>query len=111
MGSSSLHDHESLVRVEILILVLLGRGPASEVDLAGRLPSRARQLYLRDEHALTRAYAWRSRITLGLLRGHLGIYHSTAQILRRSASCSTKVTMNGITSSRAKTDICVNESV
>ena len=73
-GSLSLHDHESLVKLEIPIDVLLGKKPAPEIDLAGRLPPRIRRLYLRDAYSSSWTYSWWSKPTLELLGDYFSHY-------------------------------------
>ena len=73
-GSLSLHDHESLVKLEVPIEVLLGKKPAPEIHLAGRLPPRIRRLYLTVEYSSSRTYAWWSKPTLELLGEYFSHY-------------------------------------
>lgn len=70
----SLHDHESLVKLEVPIEVLLGKKPAPEIHLAGRLPPRIRRLYLTAEYSSPRTYAWWSKPTLELLGEYFSHY-------------------------------------
>ena len=65
-GSLSLHDHESLVKLEVPVNVLLGQEPAPEIHLAGRLPPRIRRLYLRDEYSFCWTHAGRRKGRLEL---------------------------------------------
>lgn len=71
IGSLSLHEHESLVRLEVPTVVLLGQSRNRETHLAGRLPPRMRWLYLRDDMALFKTYVWRSGAVLGIFREYL----------------------------------------
>lgn len=73
-GSLSLHDHESLVKLEVPIEVLLGKTPAPEIHLAGRLPPRIRRLYLTAEYSSSRTYAWWSKPILELLGEYFSHY-------------------------------------
>lgn len=73
-GSLSLHEHESLIRLEIPTAVLLGQSRTRNTHLAGRLPPRLLEFYLRDDMALFQAYVWRSGVVLGILREYLGHY-------------------------------------
>lgn len=67
-GSLSLHEHESLIRLEIPTVVLLGQSRTRNIDLAGCLPPRLLWFYLRDDMALFQTYAWRSGVMIGILR-------------------------------------------
>ena len=70
-GSLSLHEHESLIRLEVPTVVLLGQSRTRNTHLAGRLPPRLLWFYLRDDMALFQTYAWRSGVVLGILREYL----------------------------------------
>ena len=73
-GSLSLHELESLVRLEVPTVVLLGQSRSREPHLAGRLPSRIRWFHLKDDMALSHNYVWRSGATLNILREYLSHY-------------------------------------
>ena len=74
-GRLSLHDYESLVMLEVPIVMLLGFRPTPQTHLTGRLPPRIRQLYLRGD-MIRSANKWKSEVVLGLLRDHLTQYRA-----------------------------------